>query len=51
MSVEFIGIDPDTGKSGSPTVWVEDEELEIIVQSDAAETVWERGIEHGKYSV
>ncbi|WUG43259.1 hypothetical protein OG550_01230 [Kitasatospora sp. NBC_00458] len=33
MALDFVGIDPTTGGGGSPTVWVEDELEEIIVQS------------------
>ena len=33
MSLGFIGIDPNTGGGGSPTVWVKDETEEIFVQS------------------
>ncbi|MBC3841581.1 hypothetical protein GXW82_18855 [Streptacidiphilus sp. 4-A2] len=37
MAPGFVGIDPSTGGGGSPTVWVEDEALEIIVQSLSAD--------------
>ncbi|GAA1951158.1 hypothetical protein GCM10009738_25780 [Kitasatospora viridis] len=37
MALGFVGIDPTTGGGGSPTVWVEDEEEEIIVQSQTAD--------------
>ena len=52
MSLEFIGIDPSTGGGGSPTVWVQEETEEIIVQTytadpalcaTIAETVWVPG--------
>ncbi|MFJ9691057.1 hypothetical protein [Kitasatospora sp. NPDC101183] len=33
VALIFVGIDPTTGGGGSPTVWVEDELEEIIVQS------------------
>ncbi|MFJ3880835.1 hypothetical protein ACIPW5_25720 [Streptomyces sp. NPDC090077] len=32
MALRFIGIDPDTGKEGSPTVWVDEESREVVVQ-------------------
>ncbi|MFJ9952436.1 hypothetical protein [Kitasatospora sp. NPDC091207] len=37
MALGFVGIDPNTGGGGSPTVWVEDEAEEIIVQSWTAD--------------
>ncbi|WP_188309764.1 hypothetical protein [Streptomyces sp. CBMA123] len=32
MALRFVGIDPDTGGGGSPTVWVDDEKQEIVIQ-------------------
>ncbi|MBP0448619.1 hypothetical protein J5Y04_03550 [Kitasatospora sp. RG8] len=32
MALEFIGIDPETGKEGSPTVWVDVGTGEIVIQ-------------------
>ncbi|MEV7777063.1 hypothetical protein [Kitasatospora sp. NPDC088351] len=32
MPVRLVGIDPDTGKSGSPTAWVDEDEREILLQ-------------------
>lgn len=32
MAVRFLGIDPETGKEGSPTVWVDDESRDILIQ-------------------
>lgn len=32
MSLLFIGIDPDTGKADSPTVWVDQEKEELVFQ-------------------
>ncbi|MBD0838768.1 hypothetical protein [Streptomyces sp. TRM68416] len=32
MSLLFIGIDPDTGKADSPTVWVDQEKKELVFQ-------------------
>ncbi len=32
MSLQFIGIDPDTGDKQSPTVWVDKEKRELVFQ-------------------
>lgn len=32
MPLLFIGIDPDTGKADSPTVWVDKEKQELVFQ-------------------
>lgn len=32
MELRFIGIDPTTGDDESPTVWVDQEKAEIVVQ-------------------
>ncbi|WP_435172553.1 hypothetical protein [Actinacidiphila sp. bgisy145] len=32
MSLLFVGIDPDTGKTNSPTVWVDQERREFVFQ-------------------
>lgn len=32
MALRFIGIDPDTDGDHCPTVWVDDEKQEIVVQ-------------------
>lgn len=37
MKLQFIGIDPDTGQSGSPTVWVDPETQDIVLQSYRAD--------------
>jgi hypothetical protein len=37
VALDFVGIDPTTGGGGSPTVWVEDEAEEIVVQSLTAD--------------
>ena len=39
MPLDFIGIDPNTGGGGSPTVWVKDETEEIFVQSSTVDDV------------
>lgn len=33
MRLQFIGIDPETKKNGSPTVWVDAENADIVLQS------------------
>ncbi|MBW8087614.1 MULTISPECIES: hypothetical protein [Streptomyces] len=37
MPLQFIGIDPDTGKNGSPTAWVDPESADIVIQSYTAD--------------
>lgn len=37
MALQFIGIDPDTGQSGSPTAWVDPETADIVLQSYTAD--------------
>ncbi|MFF4347840.1 hypothetical protein [Streptomyces sp. NPDC001530] len=37
MDLQFIGIDPDTGKNGSPTAWVDQETADIVIQSYTAD--------------
>jgi hypothetical protein len=32
MALRFIGIDPDTGQQGSPTVWVDEGKGELVLQ-------------------
>ncbi|SDP11589.1 hypothetical protein [Actinacidiphila guanduensis] len=32
MSLQFIGIDPNTGDGESPTVWVDQERNELVLQ-------------------
>lgn len=32
MTLRFIGIDPDTGQQGSPTVWVDEGRREFVFQ-------------------
>ncbi|MEU1325189.1 hypothetical protein [Streptomyces microflavus] len=32
MALEFLGKDPDSPNGGSPTVWLEEEKAEIVVQ-------------------
>ncbi|MGW4804214.1 hypothetical protein [Kitasatospora sp. NPDC004272] len=39
MSLEFIGIDPNTEKDGSPTVWVEEGTADLILQGETADAL------------
>ena len=32
MALQFVGKDPDSPNGGSPTVWVEDEAAEVVIQ-------------------
>lgn len=32
MALQFIGIDPNTGDSESPTVWVDQQQQELVLQ-------------------
>lgn len=32
MALRFIGIDPETGQQGSPTVWIDEENAELVFQ-------------------
>ncbi|MET9347704.1 hypothetical protein [Streptomyces termitum] len=37
MALQFIGVDPESGHTGSPTVWVDTETGDVIVQSYIAD--------------
>jgi len=37
MALEFVGIDPETTGGGSPTVWVEEETADLILQGEGAD--------------
>lgn len=37
MTLRFLGIDPNTGGEGSPTVWVEEESADLILQGEEAD--------------
>lgn len=37
MNLTFIGIDPESGQTGSPTVWVDPETHDIVMQSYTAD--------------
>ncbi|MDW8804212.1 hypothetical protein P1P68_05250 [Streptomyces scabiei] len=56
MALEFVGIDPETTGGGSPTVWVEEETADLILQGEEAdkllkaqvsETEWVTGHDTG----
>ncbi|MGW1886552.1 hypothetical protein [Streptomyces sp. NPDC001970] len=56
MDLQFIGIDPNTTGGGSPTVWVEEETADLVLQGIKAEdsvealisgTEWVTGHERG----
>ncbi|MET7285357.1 hypothetical protein [Streptomyces sp. NPDC005573] len=32
MALRFIGIDPETGQQGSPTIWVDEEKQDLVFQ-------------------
>jgi hypothetical protein len=36
MTLRFVGIEPNTGGEGSPTVWVEQESADLVVQGEEA---------------
>jgi len=33
MSLRFIGVDPESGQTGSPTIWIDDRTGDLIAQS------------------
>ncbi|MFE2326024.1 hypothetical protein ACFXD5_19200 [Streptomyces sp. NPDC059385] len=37
MDLQFVGMDPNTGEEGSPTVWVEEESADLVIQGVTAE--------------
>ena len=39
MTLRFVGIDPNTGGGGSPTVWVEEESADLVLQGTEAEAL------------
>lgn len=41
MDLEFVGIDPETQGQGSPTVWVEKETADLVLQGIRADDVLE----------
>jgi hypothetical protein len=32
MTLRFVGVDPETPNTGSPTIWVDDEDGSIVIQ-------------------
>ncbi|WP_327293013.1 hypothetical protein [Streptomyces sp. NBC_01198] len=38
MRLRFVGIDPNTGGEGSPTVWVEQESADLVLQGEEADS-------------
>ncbi|MGK5530146.1 hypothetical protein [Streptomyces sp. URMC 129] len=32
MALRFIAVDPETGQQGSPTIWLDEENAELVVQ-------------------
>jgi len=41
VDLEFVGIDPNTGGEGSPTVWVERDTADLVLQGFKAEGLLE----------
>jgi hypothetical protein len=39
MSLEFFGIDPESDKNGSATVWVENETGDLVFQGETADAL------------
>ncbi|MFI8990866.1 hypothetical protein ACIG63_38705 [Streptomyces antimycoticus] len=39
MTLRFVGMDPNTGGEGSPTVWVEEGSADLILQGEEAEAL------------
>jgi hypothetical protein len=37
MALQFIGIDPETAQNGSPTVWLDADRRDIVMQSYTAD--------------
>ncbi|MEU2660193.1 hypothetical protein ABZ615_33355 [Streptomyces sp. NPDC007325] len=37
MPLQFIGVDPESGQTGSPTVWVDDRTGDLLAQSYVAD--------------
>ncbi|MFB6531204.1 MULTISPECIES: hypothetical protein [unclassified Streptomyces] len=37
MSLQFIGVDPESGQTGSPTAWVDAATRDIVLQSYTAD--------------
>lgn len=39
MTLRFVGIDPNTGGEGSPTVWVEEKSADLVLQGEEADAL------------
>ncbi|MBO3682336.1 hypothetical protein [Streptomyces sp. NEAU-YJ-81] len=37
MTLRFVGMDPNAGGEGSPTVWVEEGSADLVLQGEEAE--------------
>lgn len=37
MTLRFVGIDPNTGGEGSPTVWLEKVSADLVLQGEEAD--------------
>jgi hypothetical protein len=37
MNIRFVGIDPDTDQDGCPTVWVDTDAADLLIQSYRAD--------------
>lgn len=37
MALRFLGIDPETGDKDSPTIWIEEETGDLVIQSYRAD--------------
>jgi len=37
MALRFLGVDPDTGDEGSPTIWFDDATGDLVIQSYKAD--------------
>ncbi|MET8945407.1 hypothetical protein ABZX30_17940 [Streptomyces sp. NPDC004542] len=44
MTLRFVGIDPNTGGEGSPTVWVEEQSADLVLQGEEAEALLQQVI-------
>ncbi|MEU3185346.1 hypothetical protein ABZ707_14245 [Streptomyces sp. NPDC006923] len=42
MTLRFIGIDPNTGGNGSPTIWVDPDTADLVIQSWRADVKTEK---------
>ncbi|MGW4690317.1 hypothetical protein ACWEPM_36285 [Streptomyces sp. NPDC004244] len=40
MELRFVGMDPNTGGEGPPTVWVEEESSDLVEQGEATDELF-----------